>query len=265
MPINDLNKFTDPTLAPSQSRGVDPSIKTPGGTIFRTRLDDSAAAQATRFFGNVGSKLTSAGATVMSAIGMQAGAQALSSAAGTLGQVAQSGGTATTANLGNTTVQSLSGGLIQSGSPGGGAPGGGPGQVASSMSMGTPFGAGAAGGQRMSANQTAFGAGAAGLPGSDGGVGISGGGSTGIGVGVSGGVGGAMGGSSSPIGAAAGGGSQDQLLNATKQMQETQMSFNLQYLQLQSQMQAENRSYTAVSNIMKTKHDTVKNSISNVR
>ena len=64
---------------------------------------------------------------------------------------------------------------------------------------------------------------------------------------------------------AAGGASQDQFLNATKQMQETQMSFNLQYLQLQSQMQHENRSYTAISNIMKTKHDTVKNSISNVR
>jgi septal ring factor EnvC (AmiA/AmiB activator) len=58
---------------------------------------------------------------------------------------------------------------------------------------------------------------------------------------------------------------QSQLLDATKQMQETQMSFNLQYLQLQSQMQHENRSYTAISNIMKTKHDTVKNSISNVR
>jgi hypothetical protein len=55
------------------------------------------------------------------------------------------------------------------------------------------------------------------------------------------------------------------LLDATKQMQETQMSFNLQYLQLQSQMQSENRSYTAVSNIMKTKHDTVKNSIGNIR
>jgi sRNA-binding protein len=55
------------------------------------------------------------------------------------------------------------------------------------------------------------------------------------------------------------------LLDATKQMQETQMSFNLQYLQLQSQMQHENQSYTAVSNIMKTKHDTVKNSISNIR
>jgi len=68
-----------------------------------------------------------------------------------------------------------------------------------------------------------------------------------------------------PIGAAAGAAAQDRLLNATKQMQETQMSFNLQYLQLQAQMQHENRSYTAVSNIMKSKHDTVRNSISNVR
>lgn len=64
---------------------------------------------------------------------------------------------------------------------------------------------------------------------------------------------------------AAGGSSEQQLAEATRQMQETQMSFNLQYLQLQSQMQHENRSYTAVSNIMKTKHDTVKNSISNIR
>jgi hypothetical protein len=62
-----------------------------------------------------------------------------------------------------------------------------------------------------------------------------------------------------------GSGNRDQVLAAIKQMQETQMSFNLQYLQLQSQMQNENRSYTAVSNIMKTKHDTVKNSINNVR
>jgi hypothetical protein len=68
-----------------------------------------------------------------------------------------------------------------------------------------------------------------------------------------------------PIGSAAGGDSQAQLLDATKQMQEMQMSFNLQYLQLQSQMQNENRSYTVVSNIVKTKHDTVKNSINNVR
>lgn len=59
--------------------------------------------------------------------------------------------------------------------------------------------------------------------------------------------------------------SSNQLLNATKQMQEMQMSFNLQYLQLQEQMQNENREYTAVSNILKTRHDTVKNSIANIR
>lgn len=59
--------------------------------------------------------------------------------------------------------------------------------------------------------------------------------------------------------------SSAQLLAATKQMQETQMSFNLQYLQLQEQMQNENREYTVVSNIMKTKQDTVKNSIHNIR
>jgi hypothetical protein len=58
---------------------------------------------------------------------------------------------------------------------------------------------------------------------------------------------------------------QATLLEATKSLEEAQMSFNLQYLQLQSQMQHENRSYTAVSNIMKTKHETVKNSISNIR
>lgn len=61
------------------------------------------------------------------------------------------------------------------------------------------------------------------------------------------------------------GNSEAQLMAATQQMQETQMSFNLQYLQLQNQMQNENRQYTAVSNILKAKHDTVKNSINNIR
>lgn len=46
---------------------------------------------------------------------------------------------------------------------------------------------------------------------------------------------------------------------------EIQMSFNLQYLQLQNAMQNENRQYTMISNIMKTKHDTVKNAIDNIR
>lgn len=67
------------------------------------------------------------------------------------------------------------------------------------------------------------------------------------------------------IDAASNGSGQADLLDATKSMQETQMSFNLQYLQLQSQMQNESRSFTTISSIMKTKHDTVKNSINNVR
>ena len=54
-------------------------------------------------------------------------------------------------------------------------------------------------------------------------------------------------------------------VSAAEQVQALQQAFNLQYLQLQEQMQHENRSYTAISNIMKTKHDTVRNSISNVR
>jgi predicted AlkP superfamily phosphohydrolase/phosphomutase len=55
------------------------------------------------------------------------------------------------------------------------------------------------------------------------------------------------------------------LKQSLQSLQETQMSFNLQYLQLQNSMQNENRQFTMVSNIMKTKHDTVKNSISNIR
>jgi len=50
-----------------------------------------------------------------------------------------------------------------------------------------------------------------------------------------------------------------------KQMQEMNQSFNLQYLGLQQQMQDESRRFSLLSNIMKTKHDTAKNSISNLR
>ena len=65
-------------------------------------------------------------------------------------------------------------------------------------------------------------------------------------------------------GAAPKGGQQD-LLNQTKGMQEMMASFNVQYMQLQQKMQGENRSFTAISNVMKTKHDTAKASINNVR
>ncbi|MBS0297279.1 MAG: hypothetical protein JSR45_13295 [Proteobacteria bacterium] len=72
-------------------------------------------------------------------------------------------------------------------------------------------------------------------------------------------------GSSGPIGSAAGGDGQAALLAATHQMQETQMSFNLQYLQLQGAMTRTPGAAGAISDIVKTKHETVKNSIGNIR
>ncbi len=75
----------------------------------------------------------------------------------------------------------------------------------------------------------------------------------------------AQGGGSGAAGGGASGNSGMDMLNATKNMQEMAQSFNLQYLQLQEKMQSENRSFSTVSNVMKTKHDTAKSSISNVR
>jgi hypothetical protein len=57
----------------------------------------------------------------------------------------------------------------------------------------------------------------------------------------------------------------DKLYAAAREMAEMTQSFNIQYLDLQKQMQDENRRFTLVSNIMKSKHDTAKNAINNVR
>jgi len=74
------------------------------------------------------------------------------------------------------------------------------------------------------------------------------------------------GGNPGPAGSAAGGGDgQSALMAATHQMQETQMSFNLQYLQLQGALTHMQGGTAAISEIVKTKHDTVKNSIGNIR
>ncbi len=71
--------------------------------------------------------------------------------------------------------------------------------------------------------------------------------------------------SAEAFGAVQGGSKQGQQMNATKQMKEMNQSFNLQYLQLQQTMQQQNRQFTMMSNIMKTKHDTAKNAINNIR
>ncbi len=66
-------------------------------------------------------------------------------------------------------------------------------------------------------------------------------------------------------GSAGGRSSTQSLMDQTKAMQEMQMSFNLQYLNLQNKMQNENRQFSTISNVIKTKHDTAKNAINNVR
>lgn len=52
---------------------------------------------------------------------------------------------------------------------------------------------------------------------------------------------------------------------AFQQIKEHPQSFNMQYLGLQQKMQDEARRFSLISNIMKTKHDTAKNSIGNIR
>ncbi len=95
----------------------------------------------------------------------------------------------------------------------------------------------------------------------------AGGGGAGGGVAMAGSDGIPLGGpgASTQQGGASTGNNQQDLLNQTKGMQEMMASFNLQYLTLQEKMQNENRSFTTVSNVMKTKHDTAKSSINNVR
>jgi hypothetical protein len=58
---------------------------------------------------------------------------------------------------------------------------------------------------------------------------------------------------------------EKQLDEAQEELMEMSQSFNPQFLMLQQQMQDESRRFTLLSNIMKTKHDTAKNSISNLR
>ena len=50
-----------------------------------------------------------------------------------------------------------------------------------------------------------------------------------------------------------------------ERIQEMNRSFSMQYLALQQKIQQENREFTLMSNIMKTRHDTAKNAINNVR
>jgi hypothetical protein len=60
-------------------------------------------------------------------------------------------------------------------------------------------------------------------------------------------------------------GGAPEAIGRLEQLTEASQELNLQYLMLQQQMQDENRRYSVISNVLKTKHDTAKNSIGNVR
>lgn len=65
---------------------------------------------------------------------------------------------------------------------------------------------------------------------------------------------------------AAGGASGDtEALSAARSLQAESQAFNAQYLQLQEAMQRENREFTALSNVMKVKHDTARAAIGNIQ
>jgi hypothetical protein len=98
------------------------------------------------------------------------------------------------------------------------------------------------------------------------------GGNTGIGGGVAGGGlggmavggGGGLGGGGVP-GVGGGGGGLTNDIAGLQSMIAQNAQQNAQLLGVQQQMQRENVMFTTVSNVLKTRHDTVKNSISNVR
>jgi hypothetical protein len=46
---------------------------------------------------------------------------------------------------------------------------------------------------------------------------------------------------------------------------QAQQASNMQFLTLQNQMQQENQKFSTLSNVIKVRHDTAKNSIANIR
>lgn len=64
---------------------------------------------------------------------------------------------------------------------------------------------------------------------------------------------------------AAGGGDAREMMQMQQAMQTESFQMNAMYLQMQRDMQRESREYTALSNLMKVRHDTAKSAINNVR
>jgi len=68
-----------------------------------------------------------------------------------------------------------------------------------------------------------------------------------------------------PAGVAGSGTSTEtDVMASARSLQAESQAFNAQYLQLQEAMQRENREFTALSNVMKVKHDTARAAIGNI-
>jgi len=59
------------------------------------------------------------------------------------------------------------------------------------------------------------------------------------------------------------GGPQDEIDKMWAMQQENQV-FNMQYMQLQQEIQADNRNFSTMSNLLKVRHDTAKSAINNM-
>jgi hypothetical protein len=55
------------------------------------------------------------------------------------------------------------------------------------------------------------------------------------------------------------------VMASARALQAESQAYNAQYLQLQEAMQRENREFTAISNVMKVKHDTARAAIGNIQ
>jgi hypothetical protein len=75
---------------------------------------------------------------------------------------------------------------------------------------------------------------------------------------------GAVAGAPGGSGGVGGAGGEGDVLEATRALQQEAQTFNLQYLQLQENMQRESREFQALSNVMKVKHDSAKAAINNI-
>jgi hypothetical protein len=64
--------------------------------------------------------------------------------------------------------------------------------------------------------------------------------------------------------ATTGTGGETDVLAATRALQQQSQSDNLQYLQLQEDMQRENRQFTTLSNVLRVEHDSARAAIQNI-